>query len=107
MKSENNRVGQPEIVVNSGVSEHLASDELYLTDIWAVTPVTVELANSTSLTATRKRIAEQDVKKLRKMFCRAECISEIKLNLPSSSRIENHGVTTTLGLGKCKTVDRV
>lgn len=53
MVSQYNRRFQPEIIVDSGASEHVVSDEIYLTDEEEITPVTVELANGTLATATK------------------------------------------------------
>lgn len=62
MESENNNHGfHPNVVVDSGASEHVVSDELYLTDVEENTPVTVEWANgSISVTTTKRRNAELD-----------------------------------------------
>lgn len=47
METQNNRGLQLEIMVDSGASEDIVSDELYLTDVKEFTPVTVGWANGT------------------------------------------------------------
>lgn len=82
------------------------SNTLYLTDLKEITLVTVELANGTSVTAVEEGIAELDIRRTRLVLCRAYYIPEIKLNLLSCTRKNDHGVTTTFGLVKCRIVDR-
>lgn len=106
VESENNRGFQLEIIVDSEASGQVVTDELCLTDVEEITLVTVKLASGTLITATKRGIVELDVRRPRTVFCRAYCIPKIILHLLSCLRLEDHGVTTTFGLGKCRIVDR-
>lgn len=64
MESEKNQGFQPEITIESRASEQVVSDELYLTYMEEITPVTVEMANGLFGTATDRGIAELEVKRL-------------------------------------------
>lgn len=64
----------PKIIVNSRASEHVVSDKLYLTDVEEITPVTVELANRTSVPIKKRKIAELDIRGWSTVLFRAYCI---------------------------------
>lgn len=104
--SRNNQEFQQKIIVDSGGSEQVVSDKLYLTDVKEIHPVTVELANGTSVSATKRGIAELEISGRSTVPCRAYSIPGIKLNLLSCSRMEYHSMSTTFGLCKCRIVDR-
>lgn len=91
------------IVIDRGASEHVATTPEYLLNLTEIPPVAVELANETTVTATKLGIAEIDVREKDTLECKAYWIPEIKLNLLFCSKMEEYGLTTTFELGKCKT----
>lgn len=75
----------PKIIVDSVANEYVVCDERILTAMEEIAPVTVELANETSVTAKQRSIAELEVRGPRTVFCRVYCIQETKLNILSCS----------------------
>lgn len=66
-----------DISVDSGASEHVVSDESYWTKVEKVTFVTVELVDGILFNATKRGIAEYDVKGPKTVFYRAYCIRKL------------------------------
>lgn len=62
MEPQKKRGFQPEIFVDSRVSEHFVSDELEMTGVEEITPITAKLVNGTLVTPTERVSAKLDIR---------------------------------------------
>lgn len=104
--SKTSTITSVDIVVHSGVSEHVLSDRSYLADTQQVSPITVELASGTSIIITLKRKKELNTGIRRVKIANAYNIRTMKMNISSCWRLHERVVITKIERRMCTLLDR-
>lgn len=77
-------------------SEHVVSGRSYLKNIQQISPITVELADVTSITTTLKGKVEVNTDISGVKITNAYYIPALKINILSCKRLDEHGVISKI-----------